>query len=65
MVEHTKQDVVCRQAQVGLAGQLQAGVAAHIGAGRAGQAGGDIDWSLTKRILQQASIDPNEWDKLA
>ncbi|HBJ84857.1 MAG TPA: hypothetical protein DDZ88_13500 [Verrucomicrobiales bacterium] len=27
--------------------------------------GGDIDWSLTKRILQQAGIDPNEWDKLA
>jgi len=27
--------------------------------------GGDIDCSLTKRILQQASIDPKEWDKLA
>ncbi len=27
--------------------------------------GGDIDWSLTKRILQQAGIDPNEWDNLA
>jgi len=27
--------------------------------------GSDIDWSLTKRILQQAGIDPNEWDNLA
>lgn len=27
--------------------------------------GGDIDWSLTKRILQQAAIDPADWDKLA
>ena len=26
---------------------------------------GDIDWSLTKRLLKQAGIDPNEWDKLA
>ncbi len=27
--------------------------------------GKDIDWTLTKRILKQAGIDPNEWDKLA
>ena len=27
--------------------------------------GGDIDWSLTKRILKQANIDPTDWDKLA
>jgi hypothetical protein len=26
--------------------------------------GGDIDWSLTKRILAQAGIDPAEWNKL-
>ena len=26
---------------------------------------GDIDWSLTKRLLKQAGIDPVEWDKLA
>lgn len=26
---------------------------------------GDLDWSLTKRILKQAGIDPEEWDKLA
>ena len=26
---------------------------------------GDIDWSLTKRVLQQAGIDPAEWDRLA
>lgn len=26
--------------------------------------GSDIDWSLTKRILDQAGIDPEEWDKL-
>ncbi len=25
----------------------------------------DIDWSLTKRIIKQAGIDPAEWDKLA
>jgi len=24
---------------------------------------GDIDWSLTKRILQQASISEEEWEK--
>jgi hypothetical protein len=23
---------------------------------------GDIDWSLTKRILQQAGISPDQWD---
>ena len=23
---------------------------------------GDIDWSLTKRILQQAQISPEQWD---
>lgn len=27
--------------------------------------GGDIDWTLIKRILKQAGIDPEEWDKLA
>jgi len=26
---------------------------------------GDIDWSLTKRILQQASIDAEDWKKQA
>jgi len=25
---------------------------------------GDIDWSLTRRILQQADISPEEWDKV-
>ncbi len=25
---------------------------------------GDIDWSLTKRILQQADISPEQWDNL-
>jgi hypothetical protein len=24
---------------------------------------GDIDWSLTKRILQRAGISPEEWDR--
>ena len=26
--------------------------------------GSDIDWALTKRILQQAGISPEEWEKL-
>ena len=26
--------------------------------------GGDIDWTLTKRILKQAGIDPKDWDAL-
>lgn len=26
---------------------------------------GDIDWSLTKRILKNAGIDPKDWDSLA
>ena len=26
--------------------------------------GSDIDWSLVKRILNQAGIDPKEWEKL-
>jgi len=26
--------------------------------------GGDIDWSLGKRILIQAEIDPDEWEAL-
>jgi hypothetical protein len=26
--------------------------------------GGDIDWSLTKGILQQAGISPEEWESL-
>jgi hypothetical protein len=25
---------------------------------------GDIDWTLTKRLLKQANIDPKEWEKL-
>ena len=25
---------------------------------------GDIDWSLTKKILAQSGIDPKEWEKL-
>ena len=25
--------------------------------------GADIDWSLMKRILQQADISPDEWDR--
>jgi predicted RNA binding protein YcfA (HicA-like mRNA interferase family) len=25
---------------------------------------GDLDWSLVKRILKQAEIDPVEWEKL-
>ena len=24
---------------------------------------GDVDWSLTKRILEQAGISPEDWDK--
>lgn len=24
---------------------------------------GDIDWSLTKRILEQAGISPEEWER--
>ncbi len=24
---------------------------------------GDVDWSLTKRILQQAGISPGEWEQ--
>jgi hypothetical protein len=27
--------------------------------------GKDIDWTLTKRILVQAQIDPKEWGELA
>ncbi|MBE7497288.1 MAG: type II toxin-antitoxin system HicA family toxin [Verrucomicrobiaceae bacterium] len=27
--------------------------------------GKDIDWTLMKRILKQAKIDPKEWDNLA
>jgi len=26
--------------------------------------GSDIDWSLTKRILEQAGIDPESWEKV-
>ncbi len=26
---------------------------------------GDIDWSLTSKILAQAAIDPEEWKKFA
>jgi predicted RNA binding protein YcfA (HicA-like mRNA interferase family) len=25
---------------------------------------GDLDWSLTKRIIAQAGISPEEWEKL-
>lgn len=25
---------------------------------------GDIDWSLTKRILRAANISPEDWDRL-
>jgi hypothetical protein len=25
--------------------------------------GKDIDWTLTKRILKQAQIDPDDWDR--
>ncbi len=25
---------------------------------------GDIDWSLTKRILQQAQISPEQWEQV-
>ena len=25
---------------------------------------GDLDWSLVKRILQQAEIDPDAWEAL-
>jgi hypothetical protein len=25
---------------------------------------GDLDWSLVKRILKQAAIDPDEWERL-
>lgn len=24
---------------------------------------GDIDWSLMKRVLEQAGVAPDEWDK--
>ena len=27
--------------------------------------GGDIDWTLTKRLLIKARIEAEEWDKLA
>jgi len=25
---------------------------------------GDLDWTLIKRVLKQAEIDPNEWERL-
>jgi hypothetical protein len=25
---------------------------------------GDVDWSLTKRILDQAGVSPEEWERL-
>ena len=25
---------------------------------------GDVDWTLVKRILEEAGIDPAEWEKL-
>lgn len=25
---------------------------------------GDVDWSLTKRILEQAEISPDDWNNL-
>lgn len=25
---------------------------------------GDLDWTLVKRILKQAEIDPDEWERL-
>lgn len=27
--------------------------------------GSDLDWTLVKRVLQQAGIDPADWDRLA
>ena len=27
--------------------------------------GNDLDWALVKRILKQAGIAPDEWEKLA
>ena len=26
--------------------------------------GGELDWTLVKRILTQAGIDPKQWEKL-
>lgn len=26
---------------------------------------GDVDWSLTKRVLKKANITPEEWDKVS
>ena len=26
---------------------------------------GDLDWTLVKQIVQQAEINPGDWDKLA
>lgn len=26
--------------------------------------GSDLDWTLVKKILKQAGIDPKEWDRL-
>jgi hypothetical protein len=26
---------------------------------------GDVDWSLTKRILEQAGIEPGAWEQVA
>ena len=25
---------------------------------------GDLDWSLVKRVLKQAEIDPDQWEEL-
>ena len=26
--------------------------------------GSDLDWTLVKKILKQAGIDPDEWDRM-
>ncbi len=66
----SRREMIRRLRAMGWEGPWAAGP--HMAMFKAGQRlsvpnphGGDIDWTLTKRILKKALIDPAEWDKLA
>lgn len=67
----SRRDLIRRFRELGWAGPYPRGK--HMGMGHPdgrrvtipNPHGGDIDWSLTKRILQQAGIDPQDWDRQA
>ncbi len=65
-----RRELIRRLARLGWRGPFSGGSHQHMEKGERRQTipnphgSGDVDWTMVKRMLRQAEIDPAEWDQL-